>query len=167
MQTETNERHEMTDHDMIALAGGGVRPAQEGERERLDEFEAEMRERERRSVEEADAAGASHILCDLEETIRRAERGAKTLRLVASIDGIDDDVSDSMYLLADTLEADIEKIQAEVQLAHEKLWAFGRGFMRAVEVDRPKEGVAFTKEMLDRLQCFVDEQRPHQINETE
>lgn len=165
MQTETTERAEMPDHGMVAIGLGGVRPAEEGEREKIDSLAAEMKERAQRSIEDADAAGAYRIMTDLEGPTTRIARAATTLRLIAATGGIEDNVSDAIHLLADMLETDIETVESEIEQAHDKLRAFGRGYMKAMAVEKSDEDVVFTADALNRLQGFVDEHRPPQIKE--
>lgn len=125
--------------------------------ERNRRFDAEIRDRELKSLEDADAAGAHDIIFHLEEPLRRIERAASALRLVAGSADIEGNISDALYLLTEQVEDNIETVQENLHLAFKKLSAFGHGLMSVTEAQPHREPVA--GEVLDRIQRFIEAER--------
>ena len=123
----------------------------------------EMKEVRAKGIDNADPAGACDLILDLEETVTRIERATTALRLVASTDGIDPEISDAIYVLTHLLEADIQAVQESLEQAGHKLWAFGQGLMNVTRSEVPGQTVG--KDILDRMQRFVDQERPRQVED--
>ena len=156
-QDTTGETTGAADHGMVRLALGGVRPIQPDEPSE-EELRAEFDELERESIEKADPGGAFDIVFGLEETLYRVERASTTLRLVASTDLIDSDISGSMYLLTDVLADGIEAIKEAVNGVASKTRAFARGYLKAAEVEKRCEDT-LPEDILDRMSTFLEQQK--------